>query len=478
MQTSDLSSKDAWRIIPAEQETIVVDNQGSLRRRSTSEAFEQFAALLPQDRYAVPFEDGPLSALDANFGLGDVPFAMKDSTRSNPLFDASVMDSIFGDGADGKDSPAFSDHESVVSGIEHESDFKGFDLDQSSTPTIATQEDTEVFDGFGEDEDEDEDEADLSVATSRPRSASMGGTVYGFGFGEEEEDNDNQGDSQYNHKRGSISSISSVSSILKGTTHQTPVRAHIIIDEDAEVDPEDARKMEKYIDGMNHIKTLKVSEAAQHLTNILMLLKKPGCVRECIDINGAVSIASSVKEFTEPMIQKLSLQVLALLCATPQGAREVFQCQVGYMIVAALTTDELWEQAFRVVRAALTCYTQDRLVAGTLIADGSIAPLSMRMFRHPQYQTEILGIIQRLCEHVDDAAALDEFLKVLATMVSEEGVAEQVTTAVLPMLAAYVRAVGKSAVEHVESSGLAAAMKVGPNTEMASGYAGIASSAV
>ena len=183
------------------------------------------------------------------------------------------------------------------------------------------------------------------------------------------------------------------------------------------------------MDGMNHIKTVKLSDAEKHMKNILALLKKPGCIRECIDVNGAVTITSSVKEFTEVHIQKMSLEILAMLCTKSDGAREVFQCQVGYMIVAGLNADEVWEESFMVIRAALASYSQDRLVAGTLLADGVVAPLAMRLFKHANYQGEILVAMAKICVHLDDPKMLTDFFRVLATIVTDEGVKKEVRAA-------------------------------------------------
>ena len=132
---------------------VVVGSDGKVRRTSVSEVFSQFDPLVQAPKYVVPLETNPSGG---GYQYDDAPKGLRDSMRSNPLFDAGAMNAIFDDGA-ASPTEQLTDGESDVSGLEEESDFKGFELSENAPPKphVTSKEEQENFDGFGNDFDED-----------------------------------------------------------------------------------------------------------------------------------------------------------------------------------------------------------------------------------------------------------------------------------------------------------------------------------
>ena len=207
--------------------------------------------------------------------------------------------------------------EESFAGFGDEEQFDGF---ASAGPDHGPRERVESVSGFAHVQDDD--------ALARNRIESVSGFAR---FGEESEDEDSTV-VQGKPRKGSI---------LKAGPNLSPVKEQSATIESVEVAKADAAEVEDCVDALNYIKELTPEDAFGLLDRMSKVLGKPGCINECIDFNGAVSLVSVVKEFAEAELQVAALGCLAQLCQSERGAVEVFQNQLAYMLVAALDTDQV-----------------------------------------------------------------------------------------------------------------------------------------
>lgn len=194
-----------------------------------------------------------------------------------------------------------------------------------------------------------------------------------------------------------------------------------------------------------------------------------GLVAECVDMNGAVSLVSILKEFSEPKVQQPTMEVLVLICTTKKGTVELFENQAANILVFALESEDVWMESLAVLTQALK--SAPMYVTPLLHNEMFYLQISDRLATSKNARTleQLLECVIVTCDLVEDPSDLGPIFSSTAMAVKRKP-SDAVCTTVTKMIGFAVATHGPVALGECASSGLEDAIHASKRTEMIAAY--------
>eukprot|EP00039_Didymoeca_costata_P030717 m.31012 g.31012 ORF g.31012 m.31012 type:complete len:677 (-) comp8269_c0_seq1:58-2088(-) len=262
-------------------------------------------------------------------------------------------------------------------------------------------------------------------------------------------------------------------SILKRSPEKQILKREEDFTEDMDVSAseEDAQEVEKVVDGLNYLRDMEMAEAIEYLERMVDVLDKPGCIRECVDINGAVTLISAIKEFGDYDLQIPAFNSLRKLCTTTYGTSEVFNNNSANIFVFALEADEVWKNALYAMHAAIHSLPNDPHVGATLMGESILQPLSMRLTM--ARSTEIIAIFELLtllCPYINNPMDFNPVLGSCKILVDRGQIIDGKIPKFLDMMKAFISGQELKAWKLAEEVGLRKAVQKQRDTSLLNSF--------
>ena len=217
---------------------------------------------------------------------------------------------------------------------------------------------------------------------------------------------------------------------------------------------------------------MTTAEIVNTLTKVTKLLRKPGLVAECVDMNGVVSLISILKEFSEPRVQQPTMEVLEIICTTKKGAVELFENQAANILVFALESEDVWIESLAVISQALA--SAPMYVTPLLHNETFYLQISDRLAMSKNAKTleQLLKCVIATCDLVEDPSDLGPIFSSTAMVVKRKP-SEHVCNVIAKMIGYSVATHGPVALGEVSSSGLSDAIETSKNQKLLAAYKAI-----